>query len=95
MDRAEPKRARKGAFYASEWVGIDGWNSADVLQAGTETQVTEILWFRIKNVYVWWEWFPSGEVAIDGRREQASISPLQAAPKSLAIVPSGLSSDPV
>jgi hypothetical protein len=50
--------------YASEWVGIDGWGSNDVLQAGTETQITEVLWFTFANVYTWWEWFPAGEVAI-------------------------------
>ena len=46
------------------WVGIDGWGSNDVLQAGTETQITQVLWFTITSVYTWWEWFPAGEVAI-------------------------------
>jgi hypothetical protein len=59
-----PHAPSSGAYYASEWVGIDGWNSADVLQAGTETQITQVLWFHVTNVYTWWEWFPSGEVAI-------------------------------
>jgi hypothetical protein len=59
-----PHAPGSGAYYASEWVGIDGWNSADVCQAGTETQITNVLWFTVKNVYPWWEWFPSGEVAI-------------------------------
>jgi hypothetical protein len=59
-----PHTPTPGAYYASEWVGIDGWNSNDVLQAGTETQITQILWFTITNVYTWWEWFPAGEVAI-------------------------------
>ena len=59
-----PHAPGSGAFYASEWVGIDGWNSPDVLQAGTETQITQVLWFDITNVYTWWEWFPAGEVAI-------------------------------
>jgi hypothetical protein len=45
-------------------VGIDGWGSGDVLQAGTETEITEVLWFTISNVYTWWEWYPAGEVAI-------------------------------
>jgi Peptidase A4 family len=59
-----PHAPGAGSYYASEWVGIDGWNSNDVLQAGTETEITEILWFNIANVYTWWEWFPAGEVAI-------------------------------
>jgi hypothetical protein len=59
-----PHAPGSGAYYASEWVGIDGWGSSDVLQAGTETQVTHVLWFTVANVYTWWEWFPAGEVAI-------------------------------
>ena len=59
-----------GIYYASEWVGIDGWGSNDVLQAGTETEIVNVI-FSIKQVYVWWEWFPSGEVAISN----FSVSP--------------------
>ena len=59
-----PHAPAAGSYYASEWVGIDGWGSSDVLQAGTETQITEVLWFKIANVYTWWEWFPAGEMAI-------------------------------
>lgn len=59
-----PHAPGSGSYYASEWVGIDGWGSSDVLQAGTETQVTEVLWFTFASVYTWWEWFPAGEVAI-------------------------------
>lgn len=59
-----PNAPNDGTYYASEWVGIDGWNSSDVLQAGTETQVTKILFFTFSQVYTWWEWFPAGEVKI-------------------------------
>jgi peptidase A4-like protein len=59
-----PNSTADGAYYASEWVGIDGWNSNDVLQAGTETQITKVLFFRSTQVYAWWEWFPAGEVRI-------------------------------
>jgi hypothetical protein len=59
-----PNATADGAYYASEWVGIDGWNSRDVLQAGTETAITKVLWFRVTQVYTWWEWFPAGEVRI-------------------------------
>jgi hypothetical protein len=55
-----------GQFYASEWIGIDGWKSGDVLQAGTETQVVNLLGkdFSARVVYAWWEWYPAYEVAI-------------------------------
>lgn len=59
-----PNAPSDGTFYASEWVGIDGWNSADVLQAGTETQITKVWFFTATQVYTWWEWFPAGEVKI-------------------------------
>jgi hypothetical protein len=59
-----PHAPGSGSYYASEWVGIDGWGSGDVLQAGTETEITEVLWFTISSVYTWWEWYPAGEVAI-------------------------------
>jgi hypothetical protein len=50
-----------GDFYASEWIGIDGWGSNDVLQAGTETAVGI---FNTTFIYAWWEWWPASEVAI-------------------------------
>jgi len=59
-----PNAPNDGTFYASEWVGIDGWNSSDVLQAGTETQITKFWFFTATQVYTWWEWFPAGEVKI-------------------------------
>jgi hypothetical protein len=59
-----PNAPSDGTYYASEWVGIDGWNSSDVLQAGTETQITKILFITATQVYAWWEWFPAGEVKI-------------------------------
>ncbi len=60
-----PNTKADGAYYASEWVGIDGWHSNDVLQAGTETQITKVLFATVKQIYTWWEWFPAGEVKIN------------------------------
>ena len=59
-----PNTKTDGGYWASEWVGIDGWNSSDVLQAGTETQITKIWFITSRQVYTWWEWFPAGEVRI-------------------------------
>jgi hypothetical protein len=59
-----PNSSVDGSYYASEWVGIDGWNSKDVLQAGTETQITKIWIITATQVYAWWEWYPAGEVKI-------------------------------
>jgi hypothetical protein len=59
-----PNAISDGSYYASEWVGIDGWNSGDVLQAGTETHISKIWFITSRDVYTWWEWFPAGEVKI-------------------------------
>ena len=59
-----PNTRAAGTYRASEWVGVDGWNSGDVMQAGTETQITKMLFFTFTQVYTWWEWFPAGEVKI-------------------------------
>jgi hypothetical protein len=52
---------KSGAFYSSSWVGIDGDGSGDVLQAGTESDIIN----GSKQVYVWWEWYPDYEMAIN------------------------------
>jgi hypothetical protein len=51
-------------YYASEWIGIDGWSSNDVFQAGTETEATASGNTTTRNSYLWWEWYPENEVAI-------------------------------
>jgi hypothetical protein len=66
-----PHAPAVGNYYASEWVGIDGWGSGDVLQAGTETEIVDIGIFSATQVYAWWEWYPAGEVAITN----LSVSP--------------------
>jgi hypothetical protein len=58
-----PQAPGSGEFFASEWVGIDGAGSNDVLQAGTETDIFNIF-FNARAIYAWWEWFPANEVAI-------------------------------
>jgi hypothetical protein len=50
----------KSSYYSSAWVGIDGWGSPDVLQAGTASSFVN----GSKQVYAWWEWFPDFEVKI-------------------------------
>ena len=50
----------KSAYYSSAWIGIDGWGSGDVLQAGTESSLIN----GSRSVYAWWEWYPNYEIAI-------------------------------
>ncbi len=46
--------------YTASWVGIDGDNSSDVLQAGTQTLAN----CSSTSYYAWYEWYPYGEVSI-------------------------------
>jgi hypothetical protein len=59
-----PNTKTDGNYFASEWVGIDGWNSKDVLQAGTETEILKLSFLKATWIYTWWEWYPAGEVKI-------------------------------
>jgi hypothetical protein len=49
-----------GSYYAAEWVGIDGFNSGDVLQAGIETNASG----SSAGYYAWIEWYPYNESGI-------------------------------
>ena len=47
-------------YYSFEWVGFDGWDSSDVLQAGTEADAT-----CTSTLYsFWYEWYPFAETRI-------------------------------
>jgi hypothetical protein len=50
-----------GWDYAAEWVGIDGWNSNDVLQAGIGTDAA---CGNAQTTYAWIEWYPYSESEI-------------------------------
>ncbi|KND93515.1 Aspergillopepsin-2 [Tolypocladium ophioglossoides CBS 100239] len=54
-----PKHWDSGTFRASTWVGIDGYQSHDVLQAGTgHICTTSIHQDTEYHTHAWWEWFP-------------------------------------
>ena len=53
-----------GWDYSSAWVGIDGYNSADVLQAGTESDAYCSGSTTATYYSPWYEWYPNGEVRI-------------------------------
>jgi hypothetical protein len=58
-----------GWDYSSSWVGIDGWGSPDVLQAGSESDAycLNILGIQYNSTYysAWYEWYPFNEVRIN------------------------------
>jgi Peptidase A4 family len=50
--------------YSSEWVGIDGFDSNDVLQAGVEADAYCSGTTTASFYSAWWEWYPYSEVRI-------------------------------
>ena len=53
------------AYYSAAWIGIDGWGSNDVLQAGTDSDILVQNGVAHKTVEAWWEWFPEASVTIN------------------------------
>jgi hypothetical protein len=52
--------------WSFHWVGIDGWGSDDVLQAGTEADATCSGGKTTPFYAAWYEWYPFLEVRIGG-----------------------------
>ncbi len=51
-------------YYCAVWVGIDGDGSNDVFQAGTQSDVSCVNGSISRNTYLWYEWYPNGEMGI-------------------------------
>jgi len=51
-------------YYSASWIGIDGDKSGDVFQAGIECEAYRSGTSITRNIYPWWEWYPTPEVAI-------------------------------
>lgn len=55
-----PATAKRKNRFSSSWVGIDGFNNSDLIQAGTEQD-----WVHRTKVYqAWWEILPAAETPI-------------------------------
>jgi hypothetical protein len=50
--------------YSASWVGIDGYESNDVLQAGTESDAYCAAGGAVSYYSAWYEWYPAWSVAI-------------------------------
>ena len=59
-----PGTCTGGWDWGSEWNGIDGWGSGDVLQAGVEFDAYCSGSTRSSYYSAWYEWYPYGEVRI-------------------------------
>jgi hypothetical protein len=57
-----PRAYAQGGFwhlnYSSFWVGIDGWGTPDVVQAGTDQNTETIFWVQASSYGAWTEWYP-------------------------------------
>jgi hypothetical protein len=64
-----------GAYYSSDWVGIDGATSSTVEQDGTESDCAS----GSSSYYAWWEFYPAntqviGDTVLPGDSMTASVS---------------------
>jgi hypothetical protein len=65
-----------GAYYSSDWVGIDGATSSTVEQDGTESDCAS----GSPSYYAWWEFYPAatqvigGDTVLPGDSMTASVS---------------------
>ncbi|POR38276.1 Aspergillopepsin-2 [Tolypocladium paradoxum] len=60
-----------GTFRAAAWVGIDGYQSHDVLQAGTgHVCTTSIHQDAEYHTHAWWEWYPQHPWRLTGFQVQ-------------------------
>ncbi len=53
-----------GWDYSSQWIGIDGYNSGDVLQGGSETDAYCSGSVSGAYYFPWYEWYPNYETQI-------------------------------
>lgn len=54
-----PGSTGDGDWWSVAWVGIDGWNSPDVLQAGTGHHVSRKNGKVTTEYFAWYEWYPN------------------------------------
>jgi hypothetical protein len=57
------------ATYSSFWVGLDGWGTTDLVQAGTETDTinttTGFASITLISTYAWTEFLPPQQASIE------------------------------
>jgi hypothetical protein len=53
-----------GWDYSAAWVGFDGLNSSDLLQAGVEADAYCASGTARQQYYAWYEWYPNNEVRV-------------------------------
>jgi peptidase A4-like protein len=73
---AEPQGA-EGGWNSSSWIGIDGFSSNDVLQAGIQQRVTP---GGIAQYVAWYEWFAPAQANSPGYIYQTDIVNFPVAP---------------
>ena len=59
---SQPPNSASGTYYGSEWVGIDGYNTASILQAGTLSYVEAS---GAQGAMAWYEWYPQSLIYFD------------------------------
>ena len=72
----------------SHWVGIDGFNEPDVIQAGFTSTCKGLGGVNGSTVQAWYEWFPDGSVPVD-----LAAGPGEQVYARVAVTPDGKSAD--
>lgn len=63
--------------YAAQWVGFDGWNSSDVLQAGTYSVAYCSGGTSSQSYYAWFEWYPNNASILNLAFHQGDVAIVQ------------------
>ena len=64
VPQPNPERNDVTFYASSNWVGIDGPGDTDVFQVGCGCDAQEVNGNIHRTVYLWWDWAPENEVAV-------------------------------
>ena len=70
-----PKTCSGGWDYSSQWVGIDGFNNQDLLQAGSAANVFCDVGNNIAEYFPWIEWLPASELVLYKTASTSTLYP--------------------
>lgn len=72
-----PGTCSGGWDYSSEWVGIDGFNNSDLVQAGSAANVFCDIGQNITEYFPWVEWLPASELVIYKNATTSTLFPFE------------------
>jgi hypothetical protein len=64
VPRAYSQSGFESWHHSTLWVGIDGWGTPDVVQAGTDQDTLTAFWVQTSSYDAWTEWYPLSSATI-------------------------------